>query len=247
MLDVYSTSAEIAEARPTMAVLGVGAIEQHGTHLPVATDWSYISATTRQVAERLGAFWVPAIPFSMSECHGEMAGTVWLKPDTLAKVVRDLVLSLHRQGIDKVVIMNGHGGNFMLEPTIQELNLSNPSLTVIMPTHFRPADPPIYEAAGQEIHAGEGETSTQLALNEHLVKDDRVDYIPPVGREFLDYTFMSILSPFGIWGIPSLGTADKGRRATEYSVEQTVKYVRQAFEAIDRMTGAASHEGARDV
>jgi creatinine amidohydrolase len=246
MLDVYCTSPEIAAAKPTMAVVGVGAIEQHGRHLPVATDWSGVTDMSRRVAEQLGAFWIPAIPFSMSECHGEMAGTVWLNPDTLAKVVRDIVLSLHMQGIHQIVIMNGHGGNFILEPTIQELNLEHPSLTVIMPGHAAPPDPPIFESRG-EIHAGEGETSSQLALNPELVKDERVDYLPPVGREFLDYAVMSKLSPEGIWGNPSFGTIEKGLRAREHAVAQTVHTIRQTFATIDQLKQSSANAGGNHV
>jgi creatinine amidohydrolase len=243
MFGVYQTSAQIAETRPEIAVLGVGAIEQHGPHLPVATDWSGISEMTRLVAEELGAFWIPAIPFSMSECHGEMDGTVWLNPDTLAKVVRDLVLSLRSHGFTKILIMNGHGGNFILEPTIQELNLGYPDIAVVMPPHFRPSDPPIFETAG-EVHAGEGETSSQLHFFPEQVKDERVDYIPPVGREFLDYTVMSNLSPWGIWGSPSYGSADKGRRSVEASVERISEYARTTFARIDDLKQAATREGA---
>ncbi|MGH2560759.1 MAG: creatininase family protein [Thermomicrobiales bacterium] len=246
MVDVYRTSPEIAAAQPTIAVLGVGAIEQHGAHLPVATDWSWIAHMTRRVAERLDAFWLPAIPFSMSECHGDLAGTVWLKPETLAKVIRDLVLALRAQGIHRIVIMNGHGGNFMLEPTIQELNLTYSDLAVIMPPHFGPADPPIFESTG-EIHAGEGETSTQLSLNPELVKDERVDAMPAVGREFLDYTVMANISPAGVWGSPNLGSAEKGRRAAERNVELTARYVHDTFEAIAQCKQGATAAGTSDV
>src|SRR5512143_85299 len=80
------TSAAIAAARPTLAVLGIGAMEQHSHHLPVGTDWIAVSEVCRRVAAELDAFLLPAIPFSMSECHGPMEGTVWLKPSTLAAV-----------------------------------------------------------------------------------------------------------------------------------------------------------------
>jgi creatinine amidohydrolase len=233
MIDTELSSPELAQRRPAIAVLGVGAIEQHGAHLPVGTDWTWIAHVSRRVAERLDAFWLPAIPFSMSECHGEMAGTVWLKPETLAKVIRDLVLAMRAQGIHRIVIMNGHGGNFILEPTIQELNLTYPDLIVIMPPFAGPADPPIFETRG-DIHAGEVETSTQLSLNPELVKDERVDAIPAVGREFLDYTVMEQISPAGVWGNPTRGTAEKGRREAEHMVETTVDYLRAAFLAVER-------------
>lgn len=242
MGSVYQTTAEIKESQPEIAVFGVGAIEQHGHHLPVATDWSGITEMTRRVAEELDAFWAPAIPFSMSECHGEMHGTVWLNPDTLAKVIRDLVLSLRAQGFRKILIMNGHGGNFILEPTIQELNLTYQDITVVMPANLGPFDPPIYETGG-EVHAGESETSTQLYFFPEQVKDERVDYIPPVGREFLDYAVMSRLSPYGIWGKPSFGTAEKGRRAVEASVSRVVEYARKTFEKIDQLQGSVAGKG----
>jgi len=94
VLDARNTSKEIGEKLPEIAVFGIGAVEQHSIHLPLGTDWLGVSDLTQRVAKELDAFLVPALPFSMSECHGPMAGTVWLKPETLAAVVRDTVLSL---------------------------------------------------------------------------------------------------------------------------------------------------------
>src|SRR5437764_1491990 len=161
MPDPFMTSPELASARPDTAVIAIGAIEQHGPHLPVGTDFLWIQQLSRRVADGLGAYWVPALPFSMSECHGPTAGTVWLRPETLAEVVHDLVGSLQAQGIQRIVLLNGHGGNFVLEPVIQALNAAHPELRLIMPTWYAAgADaPPIFESAGLEVHAGESETS----------------------------------------------------------------------------------------
>lgn len=245
-MDVYSTSADLAAARPGVAVLGIGAVEQHGAHLPIGTDWAWIAELSRRVAKELGALWLPAIPFSMSQCHGPAAGTVWLKPETLAAVVRDVVLALHAQGIDRVVILNGHGGNFVLEPTLQELNLTHPALAVIMPPGLfpGPGDPGIFESAGEEVHAGEAETSCMLHLSPEQVKADRVDFVPPVGREYLDYAFISALGPAGVWGRPSRASAAKGERAAVVGVERIVRYVRETLAAIDRIKGFGRPAGA---
>ncbi|MGH2461133.1 MAG: creatininase family protein [Chloroflexota bacterium] len=235
MKDVWNTSTELRDERPEIAVFGIGAIEQHGAHLPVGTDWLAATAISRQVATELDAYWLPTVPVSMSQCHGPTAGTVWLRPDTLARVVRDLVGSLHGQGFRKIVVLNGHGGNFVLEPTIQELNLTNPSLAVVMPPAFFPradGEPPIFESTDPEVHAGESETSTHLYLNPELVKEERADGVPSVGREFLDYAFMSQVSPTGVWGHASLATAEKGRRATTRHVVNIVRWVREAFAAL---------------
>lgn len=73
MLDEHASAQAIRAARPQIAVLGIGAIEQHGAHLPVGTDWIAADAIARRVAEQLEVLLVPAIPFSMSECHGAIA------------------------------------------------------------------------------------------------------------------------------------------------------------------------------
>jgi creatinine amidohydrolase len=243
MLDARNTSQEIGERLPEIAVFGIGAVEQHSIYLPLGTDWLGVSDLTQRVAEELDAFLVPALPFSMSECHGPMAGTVWLKPDTLAAVVRDTVLSLYAQGFRKVLIVNGHGGNFVLEAEIRRLNLNYAPLIVLMPPFFapRPGDPKIWDK-GVGIHASESETSRQLYINREHVKDERIDYQPPVGREFLDYAYVGFISEWGVWGYPSYATAEKGEKATAQRVARIVEWTKETFAKVEALRTAG--EGA---
>lgn len=240
MLDATNTSPEIGESLPEIAVFGIGAIEQHSIHLPLGTDWIAVSDLAQRVAEELGAFLVPALPFSMSECHGPMAGTVWLKPKTLAAVVRDVVLSLRAQGFRKVLLLNGHGGNFVLEAEIRRLNRTYPDTIVLMPPLVispRPDEAPLWDK-GIGIHASESETSRQLYLNPEWVKEERVDYLPPVGREFLDYAYMGFVSEWGVWGYPSYGTAEKGERAIAYEVRHLAAWARETFARMEALRRA---------
>jgi creatinine amidohydrolase len=233
MYDARNTSKEIGQGKPEIAVFGVGAIEQHSIHLPLGTDWLGVADITRRVAAELNAFLVPAITVSMSECHGPMAGTVWLKPHTLAAVVRDVVLSLYSQGFRKVLMINGHGGNFVLEAEMRNLNLTHPDLILLMPTGFGDPGGPKYSDAAVSVHAGDGETSHQLYINGAHVKDKRIDYAPPVGREFLDYAYMGFLSEFGVWGYPSTATAEKGERGNR--VTHTVEWARAMFAKVEAL------------
>jgi len=242
MLDALSTSASIAAARPSIAVLPVGSIEQHSRHLPVGTDWIVATAVAHRVAAALDAYLLPTLPVSMGRCHKPMAGTVWLRPMTLAAAVTDIVRSLAAGGIHQVVLVNGHGGNFTLEVATRELNLAHPELTVLLlpPMSLGSSGPPIFETAGMEVHAGESETSVMLAIDPTLVGDDRVDYIPSVGREFLDYAFIGAISPDGVWGKPSLATREKGQRAFDARVRGLVDYVRETLDRAARLKGRAS-------
>ena len=231
MLDVHSTAHHIAAKRPVMAVWAIGAIEQHGRHLPIGTDWIAVDAVARRVADELDAWLVPSIPFSLSECHGDIPGTVSLKPATLAAVLRDVVRSLMEQGIHQVLVLNGHGGNFVLEPAIQAINHEWPSVRVVMPTDvwaITDDGEALFETAEHEVHGGEAETSVMLYLDRTHVKAERVDATPPVGREYLDYVTLDRLSRDGVWGSPSHADAAKGERALAAQVRAVVAFARQA-------------------
>jgi creatinine amidohydrolase len=232
MMDERSTSLEIIAAQPEIAVIGIGAIEQHGRHLPIGTDWMIACELSRRVAMELNAFLLPAIPISMSECHGSIEGTVWLKPATLSAVLQDITSSLHEQGIYKLLVLNAHGGNFILGPSIQELNHKYPDMLIIMAPEEWPIKEngcSIFEEPETDLHAGEIETSILLYLNPGMVKPEWMDYVPPVGREFLDYTTMNAINPEGVWGSPSKGDANKGARAMDAQVKSITVFAHQVF------------------
>lgn len=235
MLDEFATGPEIGTAGPRIAVVGIGAIEQHGRHLPVGTDFLIAREVSRAVAAELDAWVLPPIPVSLSECHGPMEGTVWLKPATLASVLRDVARSVEAQGVRLLAVLNCHGGNFILEPAIEQLNLELPRLRIVLLPEVIaevPGEPPIFETGRAEVHAGEGETSTMLHYFPHLVREDRRDGPIAVGREFLDYTTMDRLNPEGTWGYPTQADGAKGGRAVEARVRACVAFVQQAWAAL---------------
>jgi creatinine amidohydrolase len=235
LLDYRSTAMSIRVARPQLAVFAIGAVEQHSYHLPLGTDWLIARELSSRVAQRLDAFLVPSLPFSMSQCHGFMAGTVWLKPKTLAAVLTDVVDSLQAQGIHRIVLLNCHGGNFVLDAAMRELNLSRRDLRLIMPggDAVMGSRQSIFQTAGLEVHAGEWETSVELAFNAGHVRPDRHDWLPSVGREFLDYAFMDALSETGVWGCPTLATPEKGKAALDAQVEGICWAAQRAFAFLD--------------
>ena len=235
MLDETATSGQIGDARPQIAIIGVGAIEQHGRHLPVGTDYLVVRELSRRVARELDAWLLPALPISLSECHGALEGTVWLKPATLAAVVRDIARSVRAQGVRLLVVLNGHGGNFVLGPTIEQLNRDLTDLRIVMPPEGLATvlgDAPIFETARQEVHAGEAETSSVLYYAPHLVREERVDGPIPVGREFLDYTTLDRLNPEGTWGFPTRADATKGERSAQARIRAVVAFVRESWGAL---------------
>lgn len=107
------TSAAFAAAlshRPTV-ILPAGATEQHGAAGPLGTDALVSDAIAREVGQRAGIPVAPALTLGMSQFHLGFAGTISLRPSTLAAVVRDVLASLALHGVRHVFILNGHGGN----------------------------------------------------------------------------------------------------------------------------------------
>ena len=235
MVSAYNTSKEIADARPSIAILPVGSLEQHGEHLPIATDWIRADDRARRLAEVLGdCYLLPALAYANSQEHMDMAGTITLRPSTLALVVEDIVLSLRHQGIRRIVILTTHGGNWILKPTIRDLNFRYPDVRIIH------ADGPLLserEKMPRDIHSGAGETAAMLAIRPDLVKGRSPDYSPPFGQEWNDYAGYGTTTQTGAWGEPSKADPDAYEASAQASIEHSAAYIRETFARLDEALG----------
>lgn len=112
--DLTWTEVELALTRGyTRVVLPLGAVEQHGPHLPLSADADRAMALALRVARRIGhALVAPAVRIGCSEFHMGYAGTLSLRPETLEAICADVVESLARHGFTDVYIISAHGGNF---------------------------------------------------------------------------------------------------------------------------------------
>ena len=244
VLDYQNTSYQVRDAKPDIAVLPIGATERCGEHLPVGTMTIILDALARRVAEQMSstAYLLPTMPLGTSDIHQGAAGTISLEWSTLMRVVYDLVESLFVQGIRRVVVIVGLGGanestalpkeNYVVKVAVRQLNYDYPELDAIWVQPFTVAGrelAQILDAPGQDVHAGELVTSLMLHLAPDAVKGRGADHLPGVSKEYLDYVAFERLCPGGVWGRPSLASADKGERALHLAVERTVAYVEESF------------------
>src|SRR3954454_1774573 len=103
-----------------IAVLPVGSFEQHGAFLPLATDTLVACAVAREIAAAYPVHLLPPVTISCSHEHAAWPGTVSISSVTLHAVVRDIAASLRRSGVEALVVVNGHGGNYVLGNVVQE-------------------------------------------------------------------------------------------------------------------------------
>lgn len=175
ILSAYvTTEPEVVDAR--LAVLPVGSFEQHGPHLPLVTDTLIAVAIANGISDRYGALQLPPVTFSCSHEHADFAGTVSVSATTLAAIVTDIAQSLDRQGIRRLLIVNGHGGNYVLGNIVQQAALVGGGIRIgLFPTREDWAD--ARQAAGmvsdshEDMHGGELEVSILLAAFPDAVRE----------------------------------------------------------------------------
>lgn len=163
----------IKEQQIDLAVLPWGATEAHNYHLPYATD-NYqveeIAAEAGKIAWDNGtkAIILPVIPFGVNTGQADIRLDMNLNPSTQLIILRDLITVLNRQGIKKLLILNGHGGN-NFKPLLRELGLEFPEMFLSLCNWFGVPDrDSICEEPGD--HADEMETSLMLYLKPELVQ-----------------------------------------------------------------------------
>lgn len=234
MFTFLNTTTEIKRSRIRMAILPIGATEQHSDHLPLATDTLIVEAVAQRVAEKLKAYCLPALPFSISHMHRGSRGTVWLRNQTLVSVIQDIAASLHHDGFSQFVLLNGHGGNFILTPIVQDLNLNLPKLITLSLDIWEPVlKSSIFQDLSSMSHADEFETSCVLYLQSKVVRQKQIrDQTREVDREMLRYLPFSKLTHRTHTGKPTRATAEKGQRAIQCMIQHTIQSIRKTLRKV---------------
>lgn len=218
-------------------VLPIGAIEQHGPHLPLSVDRVIAeAAATAVVAEHgreLDLWLLPTLAVSKSNEHAWSPGTLWLSATTLLAVLDDLARAAATTGAERLVLLNGHGGNSaLLNVACRELRLAHGLKTFLVHPFVPPDQGGVSPAAelGMGIHGGHDETSVLLHLQPDLV--DMTKAVRNVPERLAENrhvrfggsaTFGWLSNDFGAdghIGDPTGANADDGKRLFEAAVRQ---------------------------
>lgn len=231
------TGPEIATeiSSSSILLLPIGAVEQHGPHLPLSVDHVIAHETATAVVDECGdeldVWQLPTISISKSSEHAWSPGTLYFSPETLLAMLRDIGRSITPTGAERLVLLNGHGGNTThLGTALRELRLEFGLKTFLM----HPALPPAYGGSSTEnelgmgIHGGLDETSVFMHLRpdqvqlekaarrvpEALDKNTHVKFGGSVSFGWLSNDF----NPDGYIGDPTGATAERGKQLFERSI-----------------------------
>lgn len=223
--------AQIVASGETLCVLPVGAIEQHGRHLPCVTDTLFVDAFCREVSRRTSVPLAPTMRVSSSHAHStKWPGTFSFPPMFFIEMICETARWIHASGFRKLLIVNAHGGNpAPLRVAVDEIRRAG-QLQVGTLNWFdlTPSIDAIVTADAGDWHANRAETSLMRFLRPDLVDESSVldDPDRTVGTVF-SYP-VNQTSVDGLTGSPSEAGAEEGAHLFEAVVEALVDVIGRA-------------------
>ncbi len=229
-LNQHDFSNMIATPRFDTAIIPLGSLEQHGSHLPFSTDTIIVDHISKIISQKINVFLIPPIYFGVSFEH-EPFFNISINHDILLNFISDICVSLFKQGINRIYVINGHHGNIgILQYIGQHLSIqrSIKEKFFYFINYWQLLDSTF-------DHAGEVETSLMLFIRPDLVKMDLLKK----GLELSDNKNvklmksgmnMSINNPGGfikftkngIWGNPFNSSPEDGKNMTSNIIEKII-------------------------
>ena len=215
--ELRRTEFENAVKGDALVIIPVASTEQHGHHLPVNTDANCCFTIALRAAEAVDEFPVlvlPTIWTGYSPHHMPHPGTVTLKYHTFVELLTQVAASIHAHGFQKILFLNGHGGNSAVVAAMRTKLAAEEGISVVGYTYWElPSVSEEWKRISQSDkgfvgHAAEIETSMQLYLQPELVDMGAAVWVP------------------GVFGDPSTATREKGERLHNAAVNALVGILR---------------------
>ncbi|MGB5631299.1 MAG: creatininase family protein [Waterburya sp.] len=226
----------------------VGAIEQHGPHLPVAVDSAIslgvIGKALEQLNSDIPAYALPCIYYGKSNEHCGFPGTITLSANTLLSVIKEMAVSIYDAGFRKLVLMNSHGGQpQIMEIAARDLHQEHPDFALFPLFTWRvphnASDLLTSKEREYGIHAGDAETSIMLSLLPEQVQMDRAVKEYPQGLPTDSLLDMEGKLPFawltnefsssGVMGDATVASKEKGDRILQSVADGWVKVIQDIY------------------
>ena len=231
-----------------VALLPVGAMEQHGPHLPLGTDWYIASRIAQETAEQDGLLLLPGFAVGVSHEHRQFWGTLTVSPNQLRDQAIDVVRSLAAHDLQRIVFVNGHASNCgPLDEAARHLR--EDGIHAFVFNWWQSVATTLAELfPDPTAHAGSLETSLMLVIDPDLVREERFDkasestewgtYVEgvQVGFDVADF------SNQGNVGDPSLADVEKGMRVLMAIRESLSRFCAWLSERSDEDLASAPHK-----
>lgn len=231
-----------------VAVIPTGSTENHGPHLPLQSDIAfclYICKKAAQIAYPIALVTAP-VSIGVSRHHMKFPGSLTLRPDTFINIILDIAWSMKQHGLDKVMIINGHGGNqaavkLAARKIYDELGLTAASLSYweLLDTEKAKEILETYPARVYPGHACEFETSLSYVIQPELVRKDKITKSDGLVFPRYEPFFAKIEDEYTTSGVsrgdPRLATREKGEKLIDIITEEIAVFLRRFGERGDEL------------
>ncbi len=240
-----SEAGEFAQDQGAVALIPVGALEQHGPHLPLFTDSILVEVLAAKIADRFfePIIVTPTLMAGLSEHHVDFPGTITLDPATLAAEIKAYITALKHMGVTRICLLSFHGGNFkFLGEYAQSYGSTYPDIHIEAYDDFKRFLNVMYQAglstglalAPTDSHAGAIETSLVLhVLGVHRVRsfENVIGYITPEPgwMEIMQEKGVPAISPNGVFGTPIGANPEAGKVILNALVEEVVSWLKGTY------------------
>jgi len=222
--DLVNTDILKLTKRRSVALIPVGSIEQHGPHLPVSTDSDIVSYIAKQISDKNGFLLLPTLQYGVSFEHHPFFN-LSMSNATLEKILIELCISLSKNHIDRVIILNGHHGNLgalkKLPAKVSKKGIKQ-RIFVYSYWHFMKRE---------FDHAGFVETSIMLAISDKVQMNKAEKGLMPDSLPKSELTRLSkkanksfiSVTKNGVWGDPTRATQKNGKAILNEIISNLVK------------------------
>ena len=214
------------EKKKQIAIIPVGSIEQHGPHLPISTDSDIVTEIAFRLSEKINGLLLPTISYGISSEHFPFFN-LSVKKSTLSKILEDVCESLIKNGIFRILIINGHYGNL---DSLRGFEKKNSRRKIKIFSYWK-------YMSREFDHAGNVETSMMLAISKNVNMKKAKKGFDTEGMSKQEISRINKLAQKsfpkvtgnGVWGDPTKSSARLGRRIIKEVVDNLAKESNLAY------------------
>ena len=212
---------KLIKKKKQIAIIPVGSIEQHGPHLPISTDSDIVTEISLQLSDKINGVLLPTINYGISDEHFPFFN-LSIKKSTLSRILEDICESLIKNGISRILIINGHYGNLDSLKSFERKQKNNQKIRVF--SYWKYMD-------REFDHAGNVETSIMLAISKKVNMRKAKKGFQTDGMSKREISKINKLAQKsfpkvtgnGVWGDPTKASATLGRKIIKEVVNNLVK------------------------